>query len=134
MLTLPLWMITILTEFAPTIYGITTWYKVEVLVAGAILATGKRTVSAVLRVMGLSGERNYAKYHHVLSRAVWSGLEVSGVLLRLLLKHFDNGGPLVFGLDETLERRRGRHISAKGIYRDPVRSSQSHFVKASGLR
>lgn len=134
MLTLPIWMITILSEFAPAIYGITTWYKIEVLVAGAILATGKRTVSAVLRVMGLSQERNYAKYHQVLSRAVWSGLEVSGILLRLLLKTFDTGGPLVFGVDETIERRRGEKIAAKGIYRDAVRSSTSHFVKASGLR
>src|SRR5713226_2493024 len=134
MLTLPGWMITILSEFAPVMYGITTWYKVEVLVTGAILATGKRTVSAVLRVMGLSDDRNYAKYHHVLSRAVWSGLEASAVLLRLLLKAFDRGRPLVFGLDETIERRRGDKIKAKGIYRDPVRSSKEHFVKASGLR
>src|SRR5258708_11112484 len=133
MLTLPGWMITILSEFAPVIYGITTWYKVEVLVTGAILATGKRTVSAVLRVMGLSQERNYPEYHQVLSRAVWSGLEVSAILLRLLLKTFAIGGPLVFGIAETLERRRGEKIAAKGIYRDPVRSSKSPFVQASGF-
>ncbi len=134
MLNLPMWMITIVDEFAPAIYGISTWYKVEVLVAGVILATGKRTVSAVLRVMGLGGERNYAMYHHVLNRAVWSGLEMSSILLRVLVKTFDRGGPLVFGVDETIERRRGEKITAKGIYRDPVRSSKSHFVKASGLR
>jgi hypothetical protein len=134
MLSLPIWMITIVTEFAPAVYKMSTWYKIEVLVAGAILATGKRTVSAALRVMGQSQERNYAKYHQVLSRAVWSGLEVSAILLRLLLKTFDTGGPLVFGVDETIERRRGEKISAKGIYRDAVRSSKSHFVKASGLR
>jgi DDE superfamily endonuclease len=134
MLSLPGWMITIVGEFAPAIYEMSTWYKVEVLVAGAILATGKRTVSAVLRVMGLSHERNYPKYHQVLSRAVWSGLEVSAILLRLLLKTFDPGGALVFGVDETIERRRGEKIAAKGIYRDAVRSSKSHFVKASGLR
>jgi hypothetical protein len=134
MLNLPIWMITILSEFAPVIYGISTWYKVEVLVSGAILATGKRTVSAVLRVMGLSQARKYAQYHHVLSRAVWSGLAASAMLLRLLLQAFDPGGDLVFGIDETIERRRGEKIAAKGIYRDPVRSSKSHFVKASGLR
>jgi hypothetical protein len=134
MLTLPLWMITILSEFAPVIYGITTWYKVEVLVTGAILATGKRTVSAILRVMGLSQDHNYAMYHHVLSRAVWSSLAASTILLRVLVKTFDPGGDLVFGIDETIERRRGEKIAAKGIYRDPVRSSKSHFVKASGLR
>ncbi len=134
MVNLPGWMITVITHFAPAIYAESTWYKIEVLVAGAILTTGKRTVSAVLRVMGLSQERNYGLYHQVLSRAVWSGLEVSGILLRLLVKTFDGGGPLVFGVDETLERRRGEKIAAKGIYRDSVRSSKSHFVKASGLR
>ena len=132
--TLPGWMITIMTAFAPAIYGTSTWRKVEVLVVGAILAPGKRTVSAVLRLMGLSQDRNYAMYHHVLSRAVWSSLAVSAILLRLLIQTFDPGGPLVFGIDETIERRRGEKIAAKGIYRDPVRSSKGHFVKASGLR
>jgi hypothetical protein len=134
MLSLPIWMIAILSEFAPAIYGISTWYKIEVLVAGAILARGQRTVSAVLRVMGLSQDHNYAMYHHVLSRAVWSGLAISAILLRVLLQSFDRGGELVFGIDETIERRRGEKIAAKGIYRDGVRSSKSHFVKASGLR
>jgi DDE superfamily endonuclease len=134
MLNLPGFVIDQLGQFAPVIYGITTWYKVEVLVVGAILATGKRTVSAILRVMGLSQERTYAQYHHVLSRAVWSSLEASVILLRRLLQAFDSGGPLVFGIDETIERRRGEKIATKGIYRDPVRSSKSHFVKASGLR
>lgn len=134
MLNLPGFVIDQLGAFAPAIYRMSTWSKVEVLVVGAILATGKRTVSAVLRVMGLSQERNYPKYHQVLSRAVWSGLEVSAILLRLLVKTFDRGGPLVFGVDETIERRRGEKIAAKGIYRDGVRSSKSQFVKASGLR
>src|SRR5258708_33837805 len=60
MLILTLWLITMLTDFAPIMYGITTWYKAEVLVTGAILATGKRTVSAELQVMGLSQEGHYA--------------------------------------------------------------------------
>ena len=134
MLHLPIWMITVLGEFAPAIYAMSTWYKIEVLVTGAILAPGKRTVSAVLRVMGLKDDGKYAQYHQVLSRAVWAGLEVSAILLRLLLKTFDSGDALVFGIDESIERRRGEKIAAKGIYRDPVRSSKSHFVKASGLR
>src|SRR5712692_3693387 len=115
MLNLPMWMITILSEFAPVIYGISTWYKAEVLVTGAILATGKRTVSAVLRVMGLSQERHYAQYHHVLSRAVWCPLAASAILLRRLLATFDPGAELVFGIDETIERRRGDKIAAKSI-------------------
>jgi hypothetical protein len=56
------------------------------------------------------------------------------VLLGLLLDAFAPRGPVLLGLDETIERRRGKRIGAKGIYRDPVRSSLGHFVKASGLR
>ena len=58
----------------------------------------------------------------------------SRVLLRLLLDVFLPTGPVVLGIDDTIERRRGKCIAAKGIYRDPVRSSHGHFVKASGLR
>jgi len=110
------------------------WKLALVLVIGAILAPGKRTVTAILRIMGLSQERHFQNYHRVLNRAVWSNLALSLVLLRLLLNTFLSLGPVVLGIDETIERRRGEQIKAKGIYRDPVRSSQNHFVKASGLR
>ena len=109
--------------------------KTQVLLVGAVLATRKRTVTSALRVMGLSDEPGFARYHHVLNRAVWSPLRLSRVLLLLLVEHLGQGdGPLVFGIDETLERRRGKRIKARGVYRDAVRSSRSHFVKASGLR
>ena len=68
----------------------------------------------------------------MLNRAVWSPRQAARILL---LQHLDHGnGPLVFGIDETLERRRGPNIKSLGIYRDAVRSSRSHLVKASGLR
>ena len=102
---------------------------------GTILTPGQRTVAAALRVMGRSDQRDYARYHEVLNRAVWSSREVAHILLMLLLQHLDRGdGPLIFGIDETLERRRGAKIRARAIYRDPVRSSRNQLVKASGLR
>ena len=134
MLTLPSAILPVLIPFA-TLFRAPTWQKAQVLLVGAILSPGRRTVASALRVMGLSGDRNYARYHHVLNRAVWSPLQVSQVLLRMLLQHLDRGdGPLIFGIDETLERRRGPQINALGIYRDAVRSSRSYVVKASGLR
>jgi DDE superfamily endonuclease len=100
------------------------WRHVPLLVVGAILAPGQRTVAAVLRVLGLDQLTTFQTYHRVLNRARWSSRQASQILF----------GPLVVGLDEKLERRRGRKISAAGIYRDPVRSSRSHFVKVRGLR
>jgi hypothetical protein len=84
--------------------------------------------------MGLSCEKHFQNFHRVLNRAIWSSREASRVLLGLLVATFAVFGPVVLGLDDTIERRRGAKIKAKGIYRDPVRSSHSHFVKASGLR
>ncbi len=97
-------------------------------------APGKRTVNAALRVMGLGQTKQFQRYHRVLNRAAWSGREASGVLLGLLVRTFVPSGPLVIGVDETLERRWGKKIAAKGVYRDPVRSTHERFVKASGLR
>ena len=81
------------------------------------LGSGKRTVLA-LRAVGLQQERRFCCYHGVLSRAVWSSRQASRVLLGLLVETFVPEGPLVVGIDETLERRRGKKIAAKGIYRD----------------
>jgi hypothetical protein len=84
--------------------------------------------------MGLDGQKSFHRYHRVLSRARWSSTEASRLLLKSLVEAFVPEGPLVVGVDETLERRRGKKTMAKGIYRDPVRSSHSHFVKTSALR
>lgn len=107
---------------------------VQLLLLGAILAPGKRTVTSVLRIVGLGQQRAWHKYHRVLSRRTWSARAASRLLLGQLVATFLPAGPLVFGLDETLERRWGPRIAARGIYRDAVRSSESHLVKCSGLR
>jgi hypothetical protein len=133
MLTLPFGMLQALAPLVP-VFSHRIWPRVLVLVAGALLAPGKRTVAATLRVMGLAQTPRFERYHRVLNRARWSSLAVSRVLLSLLVAAFAPTGPLLLGIDETIERRRGKRIAAKGIYRDPVRSSHEHFVKASGLR
>ena len=110
------------------------WEHVLVLVTGMVLAPGKRTVSAALRVMGLGETRDFALYHYVLSRARWNSRAIARTLLTMILDRFVPTGPVVIGIDDTIERRWGRKIAARGIYRDPVRSSHGHFVKTSGLR
>src|SRR5215204_6147171 len=110
------------------------WRHVLVLVAGVVLAPGRRTVTAALRVMGLDQGAGFAVYHRVLSLGRWSSRAVAHRLLLLLVAALVPAGPVVIGLDDTIERRWGAKIKARGIYRDPVRSSHGHFVKASGLR
>jgi hypothetical protein len=133
MLRLPARFAAVILCFAP-LFRQHTWRHAEVLLIGAILVPGQRTVTSILRISGLSRERRFVNYHRVLNRAAWSGRAAARLLLGLLLDAFVPHGPVLLGLDDTIERRRGKRISAKGIYRDPVRSSRGHFVKASGLR
>ena len=112
-----------------------TWEHAQRLLVGAIVAPGQRTVTSALRILGLHQERQFQRYHRVLNRARWSSRALSELLLQLLLRAFvPDDAPVIVGIDETIERRRGGKIAAKGIYRDPVRSSKEHFVKTSGLR
>jgi DDE superfamily endonuclease len=133
MRTLPTVMVQVLAPFVP-LFSKRVWHHAQLLLAGTILAPGKRTVTAALHVMGLGQSKQFSRYHRVLNCAKWSGREVARVLLDLLVGVLAPDGPLVVGVDETLERRWGKKIAAKGIYRDPVRSSHEHFVKASALR
>ncbi|WP_240741160.1 transposase [Deinococcus sp. Arct2-2] len=130
---LPTWFTGVLRSFAP-LFSARIWPQVHLLVVGALRSPGKRTVTAALRVLGLADDPRFGTFHRLLSRARWSSLQASRVLLGLLVTACVPSGPLVLGLDDTIERRTGAKISAKGIYRDPVRSSHGHFVKASGLR
>src|SRR5882672_1751655 len=112
-----------------------TWSNVLVLLAGVILAPGRRTVTTALRILGRDRDPDFCTFHRILNRAAWSSRAVAHQLLLLLVEAFvPSGAPVVIGLDDTIERRWGAKISARGIYRDPVRSSKGHFVKASGLR
>jgi DDE superfamily endonuclease len=131
---LPSDIMPVLVPFAQ-LFSDRSWQWVQVLLVGAILAPGKRTVTAVLRVMGLSHERQFQNYHRVLNRVNWSGLRASQVLLGLLVTTLvASGAPLIFAADETLERRTGPTIPGLGVFRDPVRSTARHKVVSFGLR
>jgi hypothetical protein len=133
MLTLPAGCSTAILAFA-SLFSKRVWQHAQTLLVGALLAPAQRTVASALRVMGLAEDRHFQKYHRVLNRDRWSLREAARRLLLLLVDRFVPSGRVLVALDDTLERRRGANIKAKGIYHDAVRSSRSHFAKASGLR
>src|ERR687895_187192 len=131
---LPEAIILVLAPFAP-LFSHRVWLHAQVLLVGAMLAPGARTVTAALRVMGLAAERRFTNYHRVLNRATWSARHGSRILLGLLITVFvPPGGTIVLGADDTVERRSGRKITAKGCYRDAVRSSKKHVIRCFGLK
>jgi hypothetical protein len=111
------------------------WRHAQVLLLGAVLTPGSRTVTGALRVMGLALERQFANYHRVLNRATWSACQGSRILLGLLITLLvPPGATIVLGADDTVERRSGRKIMAKGCYRDAVRSTKKHVIRCFGLK
>jgi hypothetical protein len=132
--TLPAVIVTLLLPFE-RLFDPRTWRKAQLLVVGAILSPGKRTVSSALNILGIGQHGDFAIYHHVLNRAQWSPLRLSRVLLLLVAGRLGSSNePLVFGIDETVERRWGRKIAAKGRYRDAVRSTDDQVVMTPGLQ
>jgi hypothetical protein len=131
---LPEAIILVLAPFAP-LFSPRVWPHAQVLLLGAILAPGPRTVTAALRAMGLAAERHFTNYHRVLNRAIWSGRQGSRILLGTLIALLvPPGATIVLGADDTVERRSGRRITAKGCYRDAVRSTKKHVIRCFGLK
>jgi len=127
-------MIVLLAPFAQLVSE-RVWLHAQVLVVGAILAPGKRTVTSALRVLGLALEQHFTNYHRVLNRAQWSALPAGKILLGVIVMVLvPPGAAIVLGADDTVERRSGRQIKAKGCYRDAVRSSKKHVVRCFGLK
>jgi hypothetical protein len=126
-------IISVITLFAPA-FTSPTWKKAQILFIGAILCRGARRITSILRVMNLSGERNFSKYHRFLSHAKWSGLVLSKILFGMLVNLLPTTWPILIAVDETLERRRGKKIKAKGVYRDAVLSSESKVITSFGLK
>lgn len=130
---LPEAIIAVLGAFAP-LFTAPVWSQAQTLLIGAVLCRGPHTVAGVLRVLGLEQERRFERYHRVLNRARWSGLMGAQILLGLLIGLLPAGCVPVVGVDETLERRRGKRIRAKGSYRDAVRSTHKKVVTCLGLK
>src|SRR3954463_16831814 len=123
MLNVPTRFAAILVSFAPAFVQARTWQHAQMLLLGALLVPGQRTVCSILRIIGLRQERHFVTCHRVLNRAVWDSRLAAHLLLGLLMEAFVPTGPVLLGADDSIERRRGKRISAKGIDRDPVGSA-----------
>ena len=133
MFSLPPEVQSILLPFA-SLFSTTVWQNASILAIGAILCIGKRTVTSALKVMGLKDEKRFVNYHRVLNRAKWNTLLAAKILLGLIIRLVPESWPLIILIDETIERRKGQKIKAKGCYRDAVRSSQKKVIHCFGLK
>ena len=107
---------------------------VAALAVGALLAVGPRTVANCLRALGLAEHPSFTAFHRVLNRNAWSGLALARTLLRMVVTAFVPTGPIIIGLDHTLERRRGPHIGPAGRFYDASRRADMPKPTSRGLR
>jgi DDE superfamily endonuclease len=133
MFTPPAEVSAVLAAFA-SLFTRPSWARAQALLCGTLLAPANHTVAAALRALGLAGEVNFQNYHRLLNRARWSARRGAGVLCKLLVAAFAPRGPVVLGLDETIEGRHGAKLTARAIYRDACRSSKACVQKTNGLR
>jgi hypothetical protein len=133
MFTPPAEVSAVVAAFAP-LFTEPSWCRAQALLCGTLLAPAGHTITAALRALGLAGEPGFQNYHRLLNRARWSARQAAQVLLKLLVEAFVPFGPVILGLDDTIERRRGRRLTARAIYYDAAHSSKACFQKTSGLR
>lgn len=130
---LPTPILNILSPFSQ-LFSSPTWKKAQLLCVGAILCQGARRISSILHIMGMAHNKGFGKYHRFLNRDEWSPLMGAKILFGLLVSLIPPNQTLMIVFDDTVERRKGRTIKAKGCYRDAVRSTQSHVVTCYGLK
>jgi hypothetical protein len=132
-ISLPTLVVTILSPFAQ-LFSKPVWKKAQFLCVGAILCQGARQISKILTIMGMADHKRFEAYHRFLNRDQWNQLLGAKILLGLLASLVPTHQSLIIAVDETIERRRGKNIKAKGCYRDAVRSTQSHVITCFGLK
>ncbi|MCW5584303.1 MAG: transposase [Gammaproteobacteria bacterium] len=130
---LPQGITTVLNAFSG-LFTLPTWQHIQVILTGAILCQGARRVSSILRIMGMSHEKRFEKYHRVFNRARWNSIMGAKILLGLLLQLLPSSFPILIVVDDTIERRKGKTIKAKGCYRDACRSTEKTVIKCFGLK
>lgn len=125
MLTIPEFAQPVLSVFAPVFYH-PTYQRFLVLLLAAVLTTGRRNVSNLLRTAAGLAQGDASSFHRVLSKRRWSTLALARILARFLLDRWVPDGPVYLAGDDTVDEHRGTKVYGKGCHRDPVRSTHSY--------
>ncbi len=115
----------LLASFAPA-FSPATFCRARLLAVAALLTTGRRTVSNLLRTVATLAEGDPSSYHRVLSQARWSGLRLAALWTRLLLPRFWPAGTISLVGDDTVSGHPGKKVYGKARHRDAVRSGHSY--------
>jgi hypothetical protein len=111
-----------------------TFRRVLLLMAGAILTLGDRTVTGMLRALRGVAPGDASAYHRVFSRASWSLWPLAKLLAGAVLALVPSTEPVLVAMDDTTAQHRGKCVYGKGCHHDAVRSARKHIVFRWGHR
>jgi hypothetical protein len=124
MLVIPSFAQPLLGQLAP-VFLQPTYQRFLLLLVAAVLTTGRRTVSNLLRSVSGLASGDPSSYHRVSSKRRWSSLRLARILATFILDHCVADGPIFLAGDDTVDEHRGAKVHGKGCHRDPVRSTHS---------
>ena len=124
MLLIPSFARPVLDQFAPVFFQ-PTYQRFLVLLVAAILTTGRRTVSNLLRTVPGLAPGDPSSYHRVFSKRRWSSFPLARLLTKFILDRYVPEGPIFLAGDDTVDEHRGAKVHGKSCHRDPVRSTHS---------
>lgn len=130
MFDLPSAILNVFSIFAP-LFSRSVFNNARQLFLGHILCKKHRTITELLRQLGLKNIKNYSKYHWILNGAKWCSIRGSKILLSSLGKICQKD--IVISIDSTIERRKGPKIKGLGRQRDAVQSTKENKVLVIGL-
>ena len=122
---LPDFAVPVLSMFQPA-FSTPTYHRFLVLVLGALLTTGRRTITNILRTVRHQAQGHVSSYHRVFSQRRWSAWALARMLITFLLDHVVPPGPVLLAGDDTVTEHPGPHVFGKGRHRDGVRSTHSY--------
>jgi hypothetical protein len=122
---IPACVMPVLTMFRPA-FSTPTYHRFCMLVLAAVLTTGRRTVTNLLRTVRGKTPGHMSSYHRVFSQRRWSAWGLARLLITFLLDHVVPPGPVLLAGDDTVTEHPGPRVFGKGRHRDGVRSTHRY--------
>jgi DDE superfamily endonuclease len=115
----------VLSIFQPA-FSTPTYHRFRGLWLGAILTTGRQTMTNLRRTVSYHAQGHASSSPRVLSPRRWSSGALARLVMACLLTSVVPTGPVFFAADATVAERPGPTVFGKGRHRDGVRSTHSY--------
>jgi hypothetical protein len=101
---------------------------------GAVLTTGRRTLTNLVHAVGGLAPGHPSSSHRVFSRRRWSTWSLGPTLANFLLRRWVTQDSVPLAGVDPVDEHRGTKVDGKGRHRDPVRSTKTYTASRGGQK